>query len=116
MSNVFESISENSSKATDLGEKYIKNTQDYIKLKVFQQLTISISMVVKMFIVGSLCFVGSLFLAAAAAWSIGKLLGSLALGCLVVAFLFFILGLIAYQFRQKINSVVITKMSEKFFN
>ncbi len=44
---IAESIGETNKKATDLGEKYLNTSYDYYKLKIFQQLTITVSMVFK---------------------------------------------------------------------
>ena len=46
--NIFESINNNSTKAVDLGEAYLKSSHDYYKLKIFEQMTISLSLIMKM--------------------------------------------------------------------
>ncbi|MDO6598143.1 hypothetical protein Q4512_14565 [Oceanihabitans sp. 2_MG-2023] len=113
---VFESINNTSEKATDLGEKYIKTSHDYIKLKTFQQLTFSISLVVKLFAVGSLVFLGLVFLAISGAIAIGNALGSFTLGCFIVALIFIALAVLIYVFRKYIDQKIIKKVSIKFFN
>ena len=51
---VFESLNNTTDKATDTAERYVKTSKDYLKLKIFQQLTISISLVSKFAVIGSL--------------------------------------------------------------
>jgi len=113
---LFDSIEETTKKAAALAEDYVKTSRAYIRLKVFQQLTISISLVAKLALVGGLLLVGAIFVAIALVILIGELLGNMALGCIVVALFFFLCGLIAYKKRKKIDSIVIEKMSHKFFD
>lgn len=116
MNNIFESINNTSDKAVDIGEKYLRDTQDYYKLKIFQQLTVSISMIAKAFLIGGLLFIGLIFVSIAAALALGDLLNSNAIGYLIVATIFLILGGIIYSNRSNINHSIIKKMSPKFFN
>ncbi|TYB77079.1 hypothetical protein [Bizionia myxarmorum] len=113
--NVFETISDTTGKMADSGETYIKKTQEYLKLKVFQQLTVSVSLVVKALAVGGLFGIGLLFLAFAAALAIGKWLENEALGYLIVGGVFLILTLIIYLSRSAINNMIIKRFSSKFF-
>lgn len=116
MRNVFESINNTSDKAVGIGEKYLKDTQDYYKLKIFQQLTVSISMVAKALFIGGLLFIGLIFISFAAALAIGNWIDNIALGYLIVAVFYIILGVILYSNRRAINHTIIKKMSPKFFN
>lgn len=116
MASIFESINNTSDKAVDIGEKYIKDTQEYYKLKIFQQLTISISLVAKALIIGGLLFIGLIFLAVAAALAIGRLIDDVALGYVIVAGLFLVMAMIIYFARGVINKKIIETLSLKFFN
>lgn len=114
--NIFESLNETSGKITDAGETYVKKSQEYFKLKVFQQLTVSISIVAKALVIGGLLAIGLFFLAFALALAIGEWLGDLALGYLMVAGLFLIVTGITYLLRKFINKAVIKHVSSKFFD
>lgn len=116
MANLFKSINDTSEKAVDIGEKYLKDTQEYYKLKIFQQLTISVSMIAKVLCIGGLLFIGLIFLSFSAAFALGEMLNSIALGYLIVAGFFLILGFIVYLTRASINGAIISKLSPKFFN
>lgn len=113
---LFDSIEETSKKAADLAEAYVKTSRSYIRLKVFQQLTISISLIAKTVLIGGLLLIGAIFIAIALVIFLGELLGSVALGCILVAVLFIIGGTIIYFFRHKIDALIIKKMSSKFFD
>lgn len=112
---VFDSINETSNNAIDAGEKYLKSSQEYYKLKIFQQLSVSISLVFKAVIIGGLCIVGLTFLAIALAFFIGALLEDYALGFVVVGLLFFIVALLCYYYRKHISNLVVRNLSDKFF-
>lgn len=116
MANIFESINNTSDKAVDVGEKYIKDTREYYRLKIFQQLTVTVSLVAKVMIIGGLLFIGLIFLSVAAALAIGKELENAALGYVIVAGFFLLLGFVLYLTRNFINSKIISKLSPKFFN
>ncbi len=116
MRNIFESINNTSDKAVGVGEKYLQDTQDYFKLKIFQQLTVSVSMVTKVLVIGGLLFIGLIFISVAAALAIGDWLDNTALGYLIVAGFFLITGALLYTNRNLIDKEIIKKMSPKFFN
>ena len=114
--NVFESLSETSNKATNIGEKYIDTSHQYLKLKVFQQLSSSMSIVVKMLIIGAMIFIALLFLAFSATIALGEYLDNWALGALIVGGSFLMLAVIVYLIRHKIDDAIIETVSHKFFD
>ncbi len=113
--NIFESINNNSTKSVEFGETYLKTSYKYYKLKIFEQMTLSVSLIMKMILIGGLLFVGFLFLVISSTIALGYFLDNMALGCLFVGSLFFILGFITYMFRHLISKKVIQIMSSKFF-
>ncbi|MFL0353706.1 hypothetical protein [Xanthomarina sp. GH4-25] len=113
---VFESLGETTDKATDIGETYIKASHQYLKLKVFQQLTLSVSMIMKLFAISVFVFTGFVFCAVAAAIAIGEVLNNMLLGCLIVGAIFILIGLFIYIGRAIINKIVIQKIGLKFFS
>ena len=114
--NIFESLNDTASKMADAGETYVEKSQAYFKLKIFQQLTVSISMVAKALVIGGLLAFGLLFLAFALALAIGEWLGDLALGYLIVAGVFLITTGLLYLKRAVINKMIIKSLSSKFFD
>ncbi|OBX27070.1 putative superfamily III holin-X [Gelidibacter algens] len=113
--NIFESINNTSDKATDIGERYFDKTREYVKLKIFQQVSYTVSMVGKALIIGAVLFIGLIFLAFALAIYLGHLLGHVSLGYLIVGVLFLIVALIIYKARYLIDEQIIKKIQIKIF-
>ncbi|UKM65313.1 hypothetical protein GSB9_01876 [Flavobacteriaceae bacterium GSB9] len=113
---LIDSINETNAYASKVSEKYVKTSYKYYKLKIFEQFTISMGMVVKVILIGGLALIGMSFIAVALAFSIGNALGNLSLGFVSVGLLFFILSLIIFFLRVHINNFIIKKLSKKFFS
>lgn len=113
---VFESLNRTTDKATEKAEKYIKTTQKYVMLKVFQQITLSLSLVVKLAIIGGFVMLATVFLAVSAAIAIGNALENMALGYLVVGVVFLLIAVLVYFMRHLIDTRIITSVSNKFFD
>ncbi len=113
---LLDSVNETNSQAAKVGEKYLKTSYKYYKLKIFEQLTTSIGMVMKIMLIGGLTLIGLSFLAVALALSIGKAIGNVTLGFVSVGILFFVLSLILFLLRKHINDFIIRKLSKKFFS
>ena len=114
--NIFESINESTTDAAQSGENYIKFTKEYLKLKIFQQLSLSFSTLLKIAIVGGFLFVGFIFIAIAGAIALGNLLGDISLGILIVGLLLLFFGLIAFLSRKGIDKIILKKISKSFFD
>lgn len=113
---VFESLNHTSNKAVDLSEQFYKKSQEYYKLKVFQQLALTTGMFCKMAILGSLAFLGLLFLTVGGTIFLGEILGSMIYACLIIGVLFFIIVLVIFKMRNRIDNMIVKKLSGKFFN
>ena len=113
---VIDSLNETSNKAIDVGEVYYKKTQEYYRLKVFQQLTMTTGMLLKMAVIGGLGFLALIFLTVAGIIYLGNLLDSMVNSCLIAGALFIVLLIFAYIFRRKIDDMLVKKLSAKFFN
>ncbi|WP_040279768.1 phage holin family protein [Psychroserpens damuponensis] len=113
---VFESLNETTDKATDTAERYYKTSKTYFKLKVFQQLTLTLSFIVKFAIIGGLVAFALIFMSIAGAMAIGEELESLPLGYLIVGLVYLVLSFILYFLKGKINTKIIQSVSNKFFD
>ena len=113
---IIDSLNETSNKAIDVGEVYYKKTQEYYRLKVFQQLTMTTSMLLKMAVIGGLGFLALIFLTVAGIIYLGNILESMVAACLIAGALFIVLLIIAYIFRRKIDNMLVKKLSVKFFS
>ncbi len=112
---IIDSLGETSEKAADKGQHYIETTKAYYRLKIFQQVSIIVGVMGKALVVGGMVLIGFLFLAVAGAIALGNLFGSMALGSIAIAAIFFVLGYIGYRMRNHIDTQVIKKMAPKFF-
>jgi hypothetical protein len=113
---VIESLNETSNKAIDVGEVYYKKTQEYYRLKVFQQLTMTTGMLLKMAVIGGLAFLALIFITVAGVVFLANILESMVGACLIAGALFIVLLILAYVFRGKIDNMLVKKLSVKFFN
>lgn len=113
---VLKALDNTASKGINTGKSYVKTTRKYYELKVFQQLSLFSSYMVKMVIFGALGALGLIFMAISAAFAIGNYLNSFALGNLFVGLSFFLLGFIIYLSRKAINKWIIQKLSKTYFD
>ena len=113
---IIDSLNETSNKAIDVSEVYVKKTQEYYRLKVFQQLTMTTGMLLKIAVIGGLGFLALIFLTIAGIIFLGNVLDSMVLACLIACGLFIVFLIIAYVLRKKIDNMLIKKLSDKFFN
>lgn len=113
--NILESLDNSTSNAAEKGEAYLKTTKKYYELKVFQQVSILSSAIVKLAIYGSLFVLGLIFLVVSGASALSEYLDSVALGYLIAAGFIFVLAGIVYLCRKVIDRKVIKKLSKNFF-
>ncbi|WP_040251062.1 hypothetical protein [Psychroserpens mesophilus] len=113
---IFESLNNTTDEAVNNAENYIKTSQSYLRLKVFQQITLSLSLIVKLVIIGGLLTLALIFTAVSSALAIGEALGSISAGYLIVGACFLIMALIVYYFRKHIERKIISSISEKYFD
>ena len=113
---ILESINNATSKAVKVGEDYIKSSQEYYTLKIFQQLSYSFSTLYKIIIIGSFLLLGVIFITISGALYLGEYLNSMPLGCLIVGGILFIVAGVVYLLRKYIDKSVIQKIGNKFFN
>jgi len=114
--NVLKSLDNSSVQAKNISEKYLKTSHKYLRLKVFQQLTLSLSLIIKIFAIGSFVFLAFMFLAITSAIAIGNMLESLTIGCLIVALIFILFALIVYFLRKSIERKIIKTIAINFFD
>ncbi len=113
---IIDSLNETSNKAIDVGEVYYKKTQEYYRLKVFQQLTMPLGMLLKIAVIGGLGFLALIFLTVAGVIYLGNMLESMVMACLIAGAVFAIFLIIAYIFRKSIDNILVKKLSVKFFD
>lgn len=113
---VFDSLNQTSHKAVDIGEQYIQKSQEYYKLKVFQQLTTTIGMFCKIAIIGSLAILGLILLIVAGTLALGNVMGSMVHACLIIALAIFVVSALIFIVRSRIDTLIIKKIAKQYFD
>lgn len=113
---VIKSLNKTSEEAIDLGQSYVKKSQEYYKLKVFQQLTCTVSMFCKIAVIGSLMFLGIIFFAVGGTIALAQELNNTILACVIIAGVLCLMAFIAYLLRSKIEAFIIKITAKNFFD
>lgn len=108
---VFDSLDHTTDKAIQNGEDFLKTSEAYYELKLFQVLSVSLSLIVKFTIVASLSLIAIVLLSVAAAIGLGHALNNLVLGYIFVALFFVVLAVFVYTKRRKVERKVIKSLS-----
>lgn len=114
--NVLNNIKNSADKGSDAGKEYVSKSLDYAKLKAFQVTALTLSTIVKFFIIGSLTVLGFIFLAFSSAIALGEFLENVALGYLFVGLFLLVISLLIYFLRVSFDKKVISKVSEIFYD
>ncbi|WP_117880432.1 hypothetical protein [Aureibaculum luteum] len=112
----FEELKENLFEADVNIQSYIKSSEEYIKLKSFKALMIGITFITKLLIVSALVGIALLILSLALAIFFGEVLDNLVFGFLIVGLFYALIGLLTYFLRNKVNSPLLKKFSNYYFN
>lgn len=112
---VFESLNNTTNKALEKGEDLLKQTEAYYKLKLFQSLTMSISLLVKFATIGAFALIAFIFIAVALSSAIGKMLDNETYGYFAVAGIFMMFAFITFLLRNKIENLIIKHLSHRYF-
>jgi hypothetical protein len=113
---IFDNFSDSADKGTAAGKQFLSKTYEHTTLKAFQLSALTVSMIAKLVVIGSLVFLGIVFLAIASAIALGAYFQNAALGYLSIGLLILCSSLIIYFFRKFFDKKVITKMSKMFFS
>jgi|GEM_PF-638626 len=112
---IIESLNETSNKAVSTGEVLYSKTQEYYKLKVFHQVAITTSTLLKSAIIGSLAFFGFVLLTVGGVIHLAEVLNSSIQACLFVGAGVLAVSFLVYITRKFITNLVVRKLSVKFF-
>jgi ABC-type multidrug transport system fused ATPase/permease subunit len=95
---------------------YLENTGEYYKLQVFKVVMRSITSFAKLMLVGSIALLALFMLSFAAAYGLGLWLENTFLGFMFVGLFYVIIGIFCYLFRQKLDSPLLKRFSEYYFD
>lgn len=112
---IFDSIDETTDHAISRSEAFLKSSEAYYELKLFQMLSSSLTLIIKFSLFGALFLIALLFVAIALATSIGNALESDVQGYLATAGIFALLSVVVFASRKKIENLIIKKLSTKIY-
>jgi len=95
---------------------YVKNSDEYIRLKIFKVLMRSITSFAQILLVGSILLISLLFLSIAASILIGEAINNVLYGFLIVGLFYMFIGIICYFMRAKLNKPLIRRFSQYYFD
>jgi membrane protein required for beta-lactamase induction len=95
---------------------YIKNSDEYINLKIFKVLMRSITTFAQILLIGSVFLIALLIVSLAVCFGIGQAIDNLFYGFLIVGLFYVIVGVLCYAFREKLNRPLIRRFSNYYFD
>ncbi|WP_178985545.1 hypothetical protein [Winogradskyella helgolandensis] len=95
---------------------YVKSSEEYIKLKSFKALMVSIVFITKALIIGALSSIALLIVSFAVAFKIAQMLENTFYGFLIVGLFYVLVIVLTYVFRAKLNAPLIRKFSNYYFS
>lgn len=112
---IFESIDQTTDQAISKSEAFIRNSEAYYELKLFQMLSSSLALLVKFTIIGALSLIALVLLSISLSSYLGQLLGSIGLGYSITAMIYVLLAFVVYRLRVTIENRIIRLLSQKIF-
>ena len=95
---------------------YVEHSLEYAKLKSFKISMVLVTYFAKVVLVGIFAILTLLFLSLAASFAIGEAFNNLLYGFLTVGLIYFLLGLIGYAFRDRLNKPILRMFSKYYFD
>ncbi|SDH30732.1 hypothetical protein [Winogradskyella thalassocola] len=111
----FEKLKENVLETDVNIHGYINSSEDYVKLRSFKALMISITFITKTLIIGALTCITLLIVSFAIAFKLSQVLQDTFYGFLIVGLFYVLVVMLVYVFRNKLNSPLIRKFSNYYF-
>ncbi|MFT6959410.1 MAG: hypothetical protein ACJA17_000500 [Polaribacter sp.] len=112
---IFDNLSDSAEDGTAAGKQFASKTYEHTKLKAFQLSALTVGMIAKFVIIGSLVSLGVIFLAISGAIALGAWFQNAALGYLLVGSCILVISIFIYFVRKFFDNQVIIKMSKIFF-
>lgn len=114
---IINSLKQTGNESVKSAENYIKHTQDYLELKMFQQISLIFSLFIKTLLFGGLIFIGLMMFVISGVIKLGEYLESDSLALVYVGLGIFAVSGILYAFRKRLfDTYIIKKMGKAFFD
>ncbi|MBT8179238.1 MAG: hypothetical protein KJO94_04290 [Eudoraea sp.] len=95
---------------------YVEHSLEYAKLKSFKISMVLVTYFAKVILVGSFAFLTLLFLSVAASLALGEAFDNYFYGFLSVGLVYFILAIIGYALKDKLNKPILRIFSKYYFD
>lgn len=94
---------------------YLEYSEEYLKLKVFKLLMVTLTSFTRVLIVGAVAMLALLFLSTAASLALGAAMQNTLYGFLLVGLFYAIMAVMLLVFRERLDRPVLKKFSKHFF-
>lgn len=94
---------------------YIKNSDEYLRLKIFKVVMLHVTGMSKFVLIGTSFAFALLFLSLAASLALSEALGNYFVGFVIVGLFYMLIGALIYAFREKLNAPILKKSSKYYF-
>ncbi|WP_422080989.1 hypothetical protein [Ulvibacterium sp.] len=95
---------------------YLRNSEEYYKLKIFRVLMGMVTTSAQMILVGAIALLALLMLSLAASLVIGEVLDSFYYGFVIVGTIYVFIAAICYLLRDRLNGSLLRKFSKHYFD
>ena len=112
---VFEELKQDLMGAEADMRSYIKNSDEYLRLKIFKVVMQHIAGISKFVLIGVSFAFALLFLSLAASLALSEALNNYFGGFILVGLFYILVGGLIYIFRQKLNAPILRKSSKYYF-
>lgn len=112
----FEQLKEDWSDSQRATREYVESTVDYYRLRTFKFVMKSFYSLALALVLGMPGLLALFFLSIAGSIALGDLLGNPMQGFLMVGGLYMVLGIVAYALRGKLQSALLRRFSDYYFN
>lgn len=110
---VLESLGDTADEAVDNAKAYAKSTEAYVKLQIFKHISVLMTFIIKVLLIGGMFLTAVLFLSVSVMVVLSEWLGSLAAACALVGGVFLIVSLVLYFNNRFIDKKVLLNLSQK---
>lgn len=95
---------------------YLRNSEEYYKLKIFKVLMGMVTASAQMILVGAVALLALLMLSLAVSLVIGEVLDSFYYGFVIVGVVYAFIAAICYLLRDRLNGPLLRKFSKHYFD
>lgn len=95
---------------------YVEHSLEYAKLKSFKISMVLVTYFAKVILVGAFAFLTLLFLSLAVSIALGEVFNNYLYGFLTVGLVYFLLAIIGYALKDKLNKPILRKFSKYYFD